>query len=603
EFNKAISYFDKSLRNTPDQSIKAQTLFWKGEIAHQKGNFDKSIDQLKQYFNVAGRTSLPLESSLFMANYIQGYNYIQLKNYGSASSYFKDALKGIKANKSKFGASTFKKLMGDALVRAGDCAFKKNDYTKANKHYDEAIQAAYPGKDYAQYQKAMIMGLTNKLYEKVILLESITVDHPTSKYADDAYYQLGITYKELGNSSEAIKSLNQLVEKFKKKSPLINPSYLRLGLYSFNQGDLNQALRYYKKVFDNNPNPKESQDAVSAIQEIYVDHLNQPESYVSFIKTVPGMDISEFKRDSINYRAAEIQYENAAYAEAITSFDEYIQNFPRGAYLISALYYKGESNALLKQYSKALEAYDKIIQKGQSEYFEKALNKAAIISYNHALDFKSSYNYFLRLETIASSEEESYKAILGAMRSAFRAELFSELPSLTNKVINHPRASSSDKATAYYFQGKSYFLQENYTEASRSFERVILSSDNEQTAEARYLRAKIAFNRNDLNNAERLALNANKASSGYPFWVAKNLILLSDILVKKKDYFNAKAPLEAVIDNFQDDPSIVEEAQQKLNEVKALEEESSRIVPEANENELNLLDTIPFEKNINRRQR
>jgi tetratricopeptide (TPR) repeat protein len=382
---------------------------------------------------------------------------------------------------------------------------------------------------------------------------------------------------------------------------LTNQAFLRLGLFSFNQGDLNQALRYYKKIFDNNPSAQESQDAVTGIEEIYVDNLGQPEEYVKFIKTVPGMDISEFKRDSINFRSAEIQYENAEYDKAVIALGDYIKGFPRGAYIISAHYYKAESHGVQKQYDAALSEYDYVIQKGQNEFYAKALRKAAIISYNHALKFDKAYNYYVRLEGVASSEEQGFEALMGAMRSAYRAKLNSELPSLSAKVIAHPRASQADKATAYFFQAKSYFEQENYVEASRAFERVILSSDNVQTAEARYLRALMAYKRNDLSNAERLAENANKASSSYPYWVAKNLILISDVLVAKKDLFNAKAPLEAIIANFADDPNILSEATSKLVIIQQMEEDASRIETNPDENNLNLLDTIPFEKSEKRR--
>jgi len=597
----ALAYFNKSLSQPQDPSIKAQAIFWKGELAHQKGDYTESINELTQYFAVARNSALPIESSLFMASYIQGYNYIKLQNFGSAQTFFNDAIQGLKRNKSKFGESTYKKMIGDALVRAGDCSFKKNDYTTATKYYGEAVENKYPGFVYAQFQKATILGLTKKPFQKVILLEDITKNYPTSKYADDSYYQLGISYQEMGNSTEAISALNQLVDKYGKKSPLTNQAFLRLGLFSFNQGDLNQALRYYKKIFDNNPSAQESQDAVTGIEEIYVDNLGQPEEYVKFIKTVPGMDISEFKRDSINFRSAEIQYENAEYDKAVIALGDYIKGFPRGAYIISAHYYKAESHGVQKQYDAALKEYDYVIQKGQNEYFAKALRKAAIISYNHALKFDKAYNYYVRLESVASSEEESFEALMGAMRSAYRAKLNLELPSLSAKVIAHPRASQEDKATAYFFQAKSYFEQENYAEASRAFEKVIISSDNVQTAEARYLRALMAYKRNDLSNAERLAENANKASSSYPYWVAKNLILISDVMVAKKDLFNAKAPLEAIIANFADDPTILSEATSKLAIIQQMEEDASRIETNPDENNLNLLDTIPFEKTEKRR--
>ena len=77
--------------------------------------------------------------------------------------------------------------------------------------------------------------------------------------------------------------------------------------------------------------------------------------------------------------------------------------------------------------------------------------------------------------------------------------------------------------------------------------------------------------------AERHCHSANESNANYPYWVAKSLILLSDIAVEKNDLFNAKAPLEAVIENFQGDPTITQEAQQKLDHIRVLEQQQSRI--------------------------
>lgn len=44
--------------------------------------------------------------------------------------------------------------------------------------------------------------------------------------------------------------------------------------------------------------------------------------------------------------------------------------------------------------------------------------------------------------------------------------------------------------------------------------------------------------------------DASAKNSAYPYWVAKGLILLSDISMQKNDIFNAKAALEAVQENF-----------------------------------------------------
>ena len=98
---------------------------------------------------------------------------------------------------------------------------------------------------------------------------------------------------------------------------------------------------------------------------------------------------------------------------------------------------------------------------------------------------------------------------------------------------------------------------------------MIANSDDERTAEARYLRADTYYRQRQLDRAQTLALEANRESSGYPFWVAKTVILLSDVLRDKKDLYNARAALEALLENYKEDETLIAEARQKLARVEA----------------------------------
>ncbi|MEO5985248.1 MAG: hypothetical protein ABIP80_07050, partial [Ferruginibacter sp.] len=63
-----------------------------------------------------------------------------------------------------------------------------------------------------------------------------------------------------------------------------------------------------------------------------------------------------------------------------------------------------------------------------------------------------------------------------------------------------------------------------------------------------------------------------RVTSTYDYWVTKAYILLGDIYMQQKDYFNAKATYQSVADNA-NIAEIKAEAQQKL--AKAIEEEKA----------------------------
>ncbi|MEO7768986.1 MAG: hypothetical protein ABIS01_16265, partial [Ferruginibacter sp.] len=89
-------------------------------------------------------------------------------------------------------------------------------------------------------------------------------------------------------------------------------------------------------------------------------------------------------------------------------------------------------------------------------------------------------------------------------------------------------------------------------------------------AEARYEIANCYFNTGNFSAAEKAALATVKETGSYDFWVTSSYILIGDIFMQQKDYFNAKATFQSVAQNAVL-PELKTQAQQKLD--KAIEEE------------------------------
>lgn len=570
--------FLKSLEVPTDNRTKALAYYWLGEIAHNKEDFGESTIKMNQFLtNARGINNLPDESSLHTANYTLGYNYLKQEDYAAALQYFRKSVDGIKANQAYISNDYVKnQLLGDAILRTGDCYFKTNDYNSAVRYYDEAISRKYNGYIYAIYQKAIIEGLRGNTTDKIIALERITTDYPSSEYADEALYALGDTYQILGKNNEAVKPLTTLVNQY-KNSNLYNEALVKLGLITYNQGDYNLAIQYYKDVFNNNPDDRESTAALTALEEIYVDVLAQPQEYLKFLDTIPGYSVDDEGKEDLTFRSAENQFENGSYEKAIESYRGYLSSYPNGRYSLQAYYNTAESYAVLKDYSKALFNYENVMSRGQSRYYGKALNKAALIAYNHEKDFQKSYAYFVQLENIADTEELQFDAQIGALRAAYQINDNDAMIVMADKVRNNPKASNEQKAAANFYIGKIAFDKKDYATAETALTKTIQNSDNELTAEARYLIAYIHYQRRELEKAKELCINANKTSSNYQFWVAKSVILLGDILTEQNDLFNARAAFEAVIEGFTEDQSLVDEAKNKLNIVNKRLEEASRL--------------------------
>jgi tetratricopeptide (TPR) repeat protein len=224
-----------------------------------------------------------------------------------------------------------------------------------------------------------------------------------------------------------------------------------------------------------------------------------------------------------------------------------------------------------------LRDFETVAQKGQSIHYIDALRRAALLAYHHTMDFNKSFAHYTKLHELVSDPAQKFEAELGILRSAYRSGRMPEAMQWSAAIVKNNLSTDAIRSEAYFYGGKAAFDQKQYEEALVRFEQVTALSQNEQAAESRYRVAQIYFFGGQFDIAEEACNSANEKNANYPYWVAKSLILLSDIAVEKKDLFNAKAPLEAVIENFQGDAAITQEAQQKLDRILTLEKQQSKI--------------------------
>lgn len=568
--DEARRYFNKSLENPIDKKTAALCSFWLGSISNDAGEYANSKQHMSAFFNAAKpyANDLPEESSLAMCNYIQGYNNMKLKDYKSALTNFKAAVDGFK--KSNTTNEHIKSaVLGDAILRCGDCNFKNNQYNDAITYYDEAIKKKYEGFEYALYQKAIILGLKGNRLDKVIALENLVDNYPKSQYTDEALFQLGDTYLDMEKYDQAIPPFRRIVSDFKGKSTLINASLLKLGLISINQGNSTTAINYYKQVFSNNPETEEAKQALDALREIYVKDLNRPDEYYAFVESVPGYgNVSTASKDSTFYESAEAQYSSGRYQQAIDGFTNYLAKYPNGRNTVNAYFYRGESYAAMKQYEKALKDYSAVIGKGNSKVYPKAAEKASLLALNSTKDYGQAFEYARKWEDAAMTEQSRFDAQLVALKAAYQTNNSVAVSEYAQKVNSSRLASAENLATANFYSGKMAFDKGDFTRAYPALQSVTENTTTEIMAEAYHYCAQILYRQKKYADAEEKISDANKASAGYDDWIARNLILLSDVYADQGDKNSAMAALEAVLENYTgDDQNILPLARQKYSKL------------------------------------
>src|SRR6185437_10257191 len=289
-----------------------------------------------------------------------------------------------------------------------------------------------------------------------------------------------------------------------------------------------------------------------------------------------GKVISISEADSLTYAAAELQYTNNDCASAINSFNNYLSKYPQGAYTLNANFYKSECYSKNKDWQNAVSGYQAVLTQGASPFAERSAFAASRIYYFELKDYAQSKIYFAKLLELATTPENQLEALRGLVRSYYQTKDFGQANDIAKELLTKKGISTDDKAIANLVLGKSLQVNNQCDEAIKAFKQVSAVNKSEWGAQSRYETADCYYTLNQLPVAEKAALEVIKVTGSYDYWVAKAYILLGDIYLQEKDYFNAKATYKSVADNTTI-ADLKKEAQDKLNVAISEEQQNSKV--------------------------
>jgi TolA-binding protein len=571
--DKADAYLDKALKFKTDKSIEALTYYFKADIAHIKNQFDSSNEWLRKFSAIAGTISTDHSSRVSSGTgfYIQGYNSYKKKDFVSAQILFSKAVEKLKTEKDP---AVSQSLFPDAILRLADSYFMQRKYKEAIPQYNTIVQQKLRGADYATYQMAMLNGLIGNVSEKINGMRSVHKLFPNSTFADDALFELGATFSQQNNPIDAINTYKTLIQSY-PKSEFVPYSYNRVGLLQYNLDRLNDALATYKYVIQKFPQTPASQEALIAVKDIYVT-LGDPQGYFDLLKQYPGAMISTSAQDSIVYQAAEAQFIKGDYAKALAGFDSYIKTYPSGAFILPARFYRGECLNLTNKSDQAVTDYEFVIGQPTNRFTERSLLRASFIRFKQG-DFNKASMYYEALADAAKTDDNRRDGILGAMRSNYQLKNYGKTIELADKVIGTQGMSETVQIEASFYRGMSRLNRAEIQSAVSDLESVTKRINNEWAAEAKYSLAETAYRAQDLRKAETICFEFIGTYPSYGTWMVRTYMLLADIYVAQGQYFQAKATLQSILDNYDSNDPLYKEAQQKYKTVLELEAQGSKL--------------------------
>ena len=514
-----------------------EAYYVRAEAEYRLREYAKCEQDLKAFFS---RSDAKKSDNYVIARYLQGYCFFSQGQYNAARNAFSTYIDEALATEPTYA---------DALNRIGDCYFNAREFQSAISYYSQVSKLQAAGADYALFQKGYALGLQHKYGEKVNVLSELVKRYPKSDYADDGLYEIARAQLQQENERGAIASYEQLLASY-PHSTLSRKASLERAMIYRNLHETDQAIAAYRQTIEKYPATEEAYTALDALQALYVEN-GRVEEYLAYTKNLAKINMTvTTQEDSLLYAAAEMQYMQAAYQKATVALSNYITQYCAGGrYCTTARYYLADSYYRLGKSSEALAQYMVLAESTANPYQEEAATRVAEICFDKG-DYAAAMEAFYRMHALSSSRENTQIARLGILRCSQRLGRHQATIDIADQILSDAPVSDEMRAEALYGRAKALVAKGQWTKAQPDLKALASEVRTARGAEAEYLLAQSYFELNDLEASEAEIMHFTQMNTQQQYWLARALILLSDINKAHGEFFQARQYLRVLQQNY-----------------------------------------------------
>lgn len=551
----AIPFFDKSLTNPVNAETKYGANFWKAEALSAEKKYNEAIPMYQSIIASVDNTTPNVYDLQSRSRYSLAYSYYNTKDYDKANKLFREYADRMKAS----GDS---QSYQDAVIRLGDTYFATKSYDAALKYYDQAILGKGADRDYANYQKGLVMILKVNEAGARAAFQKVQSDFPQSLYVDNAIYQEANLDFVAGRYVPSITGFTKLINE-KQQSQLIPAALLKRAVAFQNTTNHEGAIADYKNILKNHSTSPQSKDALAGIQE-ELNEVGRPEEFTVILNEYQRANPLDNSVVGLEYESAKGLFYSEKYDKATIALTDYIRKNPTSIESYEAKYLIAESYFKLGNKQEALNWYYIVIKDRKYKALTKAISRAAEIEYV-AGNFKGAITNYRNLLVSATDKKDQQTALIALMESYYQTTKTDSTLYFAREVSNSGDVVLGAKSKANLYSGKIYMAKNDYSKATEAFNQTIALAKDDFGAEAQYLIAQMLYNQKKYKESSDMIITKfrNEFSDAADKIVGRAYLLLADDFVGLDNVFQAKATLNSLIDNLSD-KDIVAEAKTKL---------------------------------------
>lgn len=538
KMQQSIQWMSEVLNHTSESDkYSTEAYYIRAEANYRLRAYQACEKDLKSFF---ARPDAKRSDNYIIARYLQGYCAFSQSQYDKAREAFGMYIDGALATETTYA---------DALNRIGDCHFNARNFQQAISYYTQVSNLQSAGADYALFQRGYALGLLHKYSDKISVLRTLVSKYPKSDYADDGVYEIARAQLQQDDERGAIITYEQLLNSYPHSTLARRASLERAMLYR-NLGQSDHAIAAYRQTIEKYPATEEAYTALDALQALYVEN-GRVDEFVAYTKNLAKMNMNvTTQEDSLLYASAEIQYMQGAYQKATVSLSNYLTQYCAGGrYCTSARYFLADSYYRLGKTTEALAQYKQLAEQSANPYQEEAALRVAEISYDKQ-DWNGALEAFYRINALASTRENTAIARLGILRCSIRLNRHQATIDVAEQILADQPLSDELRNEALYGRAKALVALGQWTKAQNDLRVLAQEVRTAQGAEAKYLLAQCYYEQNLLDDAEAEVMSFTQMNTQQQYWLARALILLSDINLRRGENFQARQYLLALQQNY-----------------------------------------------------
>jgi TolA-binding protein len=529
---EADQYFKQAIAvGNYDKTALNESRLWLAEAKYREGDFKEASKYQQEYVKAIDKS----DENYGLAQYNLGYSLYEQKRYSEAKSAFQNAVASKQLNSD---------LMADAYNRIGDTQYYARDFGGAQMSYDQAMRLGKnTSGDYSMYQKGMMMGLNHQYADEINQMDALIAAYPKSDLAPQAMLEKGNAQALLGKNNDALSTYATLLKNY-PKSVEARKGLLQTALVNKSMDKEDAAIEAYKKVISQYPTSDEAQAAAEDMKLIYADRGQLAEfgKFLNGIPNAPKIDVNEVER--LTFEAAEKAATDVR--PNIDKMQQYLKNYPAGAYVAKAKYYIARYHYGKGNYNEALAAIDESLQGGgDASYAQDAIAMRSDI-FTRQGKFNEALQSYKDLAERATSDDNRTLALLGAMRVAKQMGNWNEVRNISGSLLDRGGLTANEEKEVTLDRALSLAQVGNTRDAEAAFRTLAKDPSNEYGAQAAYELAQMQYEMGDLQGAEQTVNALIDKGTSHSYWLAKAFITLADVYHKQGNVSQAREYLQSL---------------------------------------------------------